>query len=97
MNFDEFSTLDHDEKVKEVLINGMKNEQTHQSCLVALYISTLEEQYFNQIIQILNEGDTLDNHDIQFLYQHRNKSEKIEEILTLNQTVYKDKQKTKKK
>lgn len=65
--------VDHDEKVKQVLIKGIQNEQIHQSCLVALCISTLEEQYFNQITQILNEGDTLDSSGLQFLYHHRNK------------------------
>ena len=74
-------TLDHDEKVKQALINGMQNEQIHQSCLVALYISTLEEQYLNQIIEILKEDDTLDSPVVQFLYRHRNKSEKIDEYI----------------
>ena len=45
--------------MKEVLLNGIKNEQIREACLAVLYVCTEEIQYFEQIEKILLDGDTL--------------------------------------
>lgn len=88
--------FEDDERVKPALINGIKNEQIHEPCLAVLYISTLEDQYLKQLTQILEGGDTLDYRVVIYLYEHQNKSDDIEKILSLNKEIYDKKKKNKK-
>jgi poly-D-alanine transfer protein DltD len=84
-----------DERVKEVLRNGINKEQTREICLAALSVCTGDKQYLDEIEKMVTEGNTLDYKVAEYFRDHAGQSEEIDKLLKLNEEVYKKKQKQK--
>jgi len=87
-----------DERVEQFLVQGIQNEHIQEACLAVLYISTQEDQYYEQLEQILNNGNTFNYSTIVYLNKHEEKSnEKIEKLLVLNTKILDEKKSNKNK
>lgn len=81
-----------DERVKQILINGLNNEDTREMCLAALTVCTGDKQYIDQIEKIIYQGNTLDYIVVKYFQNHSGQNEQIDKLLKLNQEIYNKKQ-----
>ncbi|CAF4927882.1 unnamed protein product [Rotaria sp. Silwood1] len=77
----------NDEKAKEVLMNGINNEQTREACLAVLCLCTDEKQYFDELEKMLAQGDSLDYRVKEYLNNNDKKSHYVDQLLMLNEEI----------
>ncbi|CAF3992796.1 unnamed protein product, partial [Adineta steineri] len=81
------SSFSDDEKVKEVLLNGINKEEIREACFAVLAVCTEEKKYFDELEKILTDGNTLDYMVIEYLQNNVNKSQQVENLLKLNDAL----------
>jgi hypothetical protein len=79
--------LQGDNRVKEILINGINHEKTREVCLAVMCVCTEEEQYFEKLEKIILEGDTLDYTVNQYLKDNLDKSQYANKLFNLNKDI----------
>ncbi len=82
-----------DQRVKEVLLNGINREDTREVCLAVLSVCTKEKQFLDKLEKILTEGNTLDYMVAEYFKDHAEKSQEVDKLLKLNEEIHKNKNK----
>ncbi|CAF1230958.1 unnamed protein product, partial [Rotaria sordida] len=86
------ATFSNDEKAKEVLMNGINNQQTREACFAVLCVCTDEKQYFEELEKMLTQGESLDYRVVAYLNNNANRSEHANKLLMLNEEIHKKKE-----
>jgi hypothetical protein len=76
-----------DQKVKDVLLNGTRKEETREACFAVLGVCTEEKQYLDELEKILEEGSTLNYMVVEYLKDNLDKSQQVNELLKLNEEI----------